>query len=440
MMKEFSNYSNGLVALLLSTAIVACSPAADEPAQEPSSDQTVHADVETAAVSPDASTDSQEVSDGKSTLVFGGDVEWSPRGIIPPTHVFGTQVLGSRYTDAGSRRFPLIMNEQSAEFMQERFGRDVYTEASWNHYNDAAEFGFGGQEDVDPFENIADFFRDADLAFINRETPLSDTARQFGSFMTPTSFVNRLTNAGIDLISIANNHALDAEGQGMFDTMNTLDGAGIEHIGAGENLDAAAAPVIVELDGGTVGFIAFTYVANPPQTSIGFATPTRSGVAPLDRFLMADAIQKLHDQVDIVAISIHYGPENTHDVHPEDQELARLLVDAGADLVIGHHPHVPRGVEKYGDGLIMYSLGNLIFAHGHSYWTDNIVTQLDISNGQMDTLKIYSVSGKGTDVFQPILYTDERADEMLNIVADGSASLGTELTRMDNYLQLDINK
>ena len=178
MMKELSSHTRTFLALCLPAAIIACSPLADEPEQTLTSDQVLQTEFESKAATSDAQIVPIDIADGRSTLVFGRDVEWSPGGITPPTHVFGTQVRGSRYTDAGSRRFPLIMNEQSAEFIQERFGRDVFNEPSWNHYNDAVEFGFGGQENVDPFENIGHFFREADLAFINLETPLSDTARQ----------------------------------------------------------------------------------------------------------------------------------------------------------------------------------------------------------------------------------------------------------------------
>lgn len=372
-----------------------------------------------------------------ATILFGGDVVWS-LGLEAPKYVFGVQNPESRTTDSGSRRLPFIQTNRTLEIMQSRFDRNVEDEKDWKHYRDAAEFGFGGDPKVNPFKHLREFFRDSDFSFVNLETPLSDTARWSGKFRTPTSFANTLSDAGIDIVSTANNHALDAEGQGLEDTIEALRGVSILHVGTGENLEDATKAVVLNRDGIRIAILAFTYAVNPTTSPIGFATARRSGAAPLDEVLIAEKIAEIRDGVDVVVLSLHWGLQNTYDVHRSDRVLAHRLIDAGADLIVGHHPHVPRAVERYQDGLIIYSLGNLIFSHGHSNWGDNLVAKVTVSKSGLKSARFWAVSGKGREVFSPRVLDSGPADEELGRLVKSSREFETVLTRDENWVDLSF--
>ena len=164
---------------------------------------------------------------------------------------------------------------------------------------------------------------------------------------------------GIDLVTLANNHALDFGTDALVDTLDTLDQAGILHVGAGRNLDEAKEPVIAELKGMKIGFIGASRVI--PETSWN-ATSTKPGMlVTYDPALTVQEIEKLDEVCDYVVVYVHWGIERAE--HPEEYQrtMGRQYIDAGADLVVGSHPHVLQGIEYYEGKPIVYSLGNFVF-------------------------------------------------------------------------------
>lgn len=153
--------------------------------------------------------------------------------------------------------------------------------------------------------------------------------------------------------TLANNHVMDYGEIGLKQTMDSCDQLGITTVGGGKSLKEAYSPVILELKEVRVGIIARC------ETQFGIASPWRAGVAPLDSTIY-EVIRKLKTEVDIVIVSIHGAAEMCPWPSPEWQDLLRSFVDAGANIIHGHHAHVPQGYENYNGGLIFYGLGNFL--------------------------------------------------------------------------------
>ncbi|MBD2867549.1 CapA family protein [Paenibacillus arenilitoris] len=169
-----------------------------------------------------------------------------------------------------------------------------------------------------------------------------------------------LRNAGFDVVSLANNHTLDQGVEGLLDTMRHLEDAGIAHVGAGSNDTEAFAPVIKEAKGIKVAFIGLSRVVPSVEWK---ADKNVAGVAETyDTRRAVAAIKKAKEQADVVAVMVHWGKERVDRPEPYQRDFARQYIDAGADLVIGSHPHVLQGFETYKGKWIAYSLGNFIFS------------------------------------------------------------------------------
>ncbi|MFQ5473061.1 MAG: CapA family protein [Dehalococcoidia bacterium] len=219
-----------------------------------------------------------------------------------------------------------------------------------------------------PFARITDVLASADIAFVNLESPLTDggepTDKDF-VFRGPPEASEGIAGAGIDVVSLANNHALDYGLTGLRDTWAALNDASIVHVGSGERESTARASVILERNGLRIAFLA--YVNTPNDSVSGFvvedtkATADRPGVAWLTTDVVTADVAKLKAQVDLVVVSLHTGTEYTEAPTGLQTDTARAAIDAGASVVFGHHPHVLQGIETYNGGVIIYSLGNLVF-------------------------------------------------------------------------------
>jgi len=170
-------------------------------------------------------------------------------------------------------------------------------------------------------------------------------------------FAFLLTEAGFDAVSVANNHIMDYGPAGLDDTLRYLDREEIKHAGAGADLAQALTPADVDLDGYKIRFLAFSGV--PPASYD--AAAGKPGVAPLDEATMLSAVAAAGAQANLVVVSLHWGDESMAYPSSEQVRLAHKLVDAGADVIVGHHPHVIQGVESYNGAVIAYSLGNFLF-------------------------------------------------------------------------------
>ena len=172
-----------------------------------------------------------------------------------------------------------------------------------------------------PLRRIAPVLRDADVTFVNLETPLSDRARWSGYFRTPARFAEALAWAGVDVVSTASNHAFDCGEEGMLDTLAALEGAGVQAAGTGRDLAAARRPAVLARNGVRVAVLAYTLTESAGP--MAFATEDRSGVAPLDPDLVVEDIGAAAREAEVVLVSLHWGLLDSPRVHPRQRFLAR---------------------------------------------------------------------------------------------------------------------
>ncbi len=166
-----------------------------------------------------------------------------------------------------------------------------------------------------------------------------------------------MKRAGFNVLSMANNHMLDYGADGLLETIHHLDSLGINHSGAGDSLSSARREAIVTCNGSKIAFLSYS-LTFPKEF---YADKDRAGTAPGFRPTLEEDISRARASADYVVVSFHWGQELA--VMPKKYQVtaARLAVDAGADIVIGHHPHVLQGIEHYKNALIFYSLGNFAF-------------------------------------------------------------------------------
>jgi hypothetical protein len=224
------------------------------------------------------------------------------------------------------------------------------------------------------FAPIADLLSEPDLTFANLETPIAPQASR-GSrafvFNAPPAVVGALQRSGVDLVSVANNHAFDQGRPGFEETLRMLDQAGMTYVGGGPAARAAG-PVRIERNGLALAFLGYTYGLNQPGNACPAAAPGCVRAAEIDAGRVLDDVRAAAASADAVVVSVHWGVEYDGQPRATEVELAHRIADAGALAVIGHHPHVLQPVELYrrADGqvaVIAYSLGNFVSNQSRLY-------------------------------------------------------------------------
>lgn len=217
-----------------------------------------------------------------------------------------------------------------------------------------------------PFASTTDVIRSADIAFGNLESPISSQGVRSGSiysFRADPKAVQGLVSAGFDVVSFANNHAWDYGKQAFLDTLSFLDSAGIYAVGAGVDYTSAHKPTMITVNDTTFAFLGYT---NLLPVSLGGASSTPAVARYDDNEIVKDDIARAKELADVVIVSFHFGDEYETTHNAEQEHIAKLAIDSGASLVIGHHPHVVEEVEEYNGGYIFYSLGNFVFDQNFS--------------------------------------------------------------------------
>lgn len=255
-----------------------------------------------------------------------------------------------------------------------------------------------------------DEYRQADLAMVNLENPLTKAAnpmpdKQFNFKSDPES-VKVLQAGGVDVVTIANNHSMDFQAAGLQETMTTLDQAGIQHIGAGENVTQARRPDIIDVKGQRIAYLAYY------GEEYG-AEANKPGVNSILEQRIAEDIKAIRDQVDWVVVNYHWGQESAD--YPADwqTQLGRFTIDHGADLVVGHHPHVLQGAEIYRGRPIVYSLGNFIFGGNSRADYDTAVLKVALNDQQM---KVEFLPIEVKD-YQPQVVSGDKGQKILDHLA-----------------------
>jgi len=250
-----------------------------------------------------------------------------------------------------------------------------------------------------PFLKIRDYLQKANILFGNLEGPISDKGTKVGSvysFRANPDSIDGLIWAGFDILSVANNHIFDYGREAMEDNFLRLGKKGIDYVGGGFSEVEAHSPIIKEIKSSTaIAFLAYTNLGSEYWS----ATKTKSGIAWLNKKIAED-IKSTKEKTDIIIVSMHFGEEYWSSPTPEQEYFARLAIDAGADLVVGHHPHVIQRIEEYENGYIAYSLGNFVFDQGFSEETmRGLLLKVIIQNGKIK--EVVPVEIEINKFFQP---------------------------------------
>jgi poly-gamma-glutamate synthesis protein (capsule biosynthesis protein) len=299
------------------------------------------------------------------------------------------------------------------------------------------------------FDGCRDVVGDASFWLGNLEAPLTtageedrDPSRLWapdGSFKSPPATAQALT--ALTAVSLANNHVMDFGVRGYLDTIDHLDQVGVGHAGGGRDLQSARRPFVAETDGLTIAFLAYACVYQPHWRATDsrpgmaglrvltsyeltnrvleqphVAPRVRSSLDPGSKREVLDDIAAARSQADLVIVSVHWGvSQGNYAVVEYQYELARSCVDAGAQVVFGHHPHVLQPMEVYNDGVIFYSLGNFVFDRLSS-WFDrrSVIARCYVERGQVVGVGLIPIGVD--DSVRPIPCDGDTSDQILEML------------------------
>lgn len=284
-----------------------------------------------------------------------------------------------------------------------------------------------------PFDKTREFLNQADLTFANLEGALSDQGLPVpgkGIWLraAPAS-VESLQMAGIDIVSLANNHAMDYGERALQQTMALLNSSKIAYIGAGDDQQTASQVHYQEVNGIKTAWLAYTEFTR----NTGAATEDTPGVAPFIEENILKDIESAKKSADIVILSLHWGSEYQDLPHEYQRAAAHSFIDGGADIIIGHHPHYIQGVETYKNGLIAYSLGNFVFDQNQAKTKQGLILSLEISKFGWQKAELYPVEIVD---YQPRILSGEAASEIFEHLKTLSQGFEGEFQALDGYLSV----
>ncbi len=261
----------------------------------------------------------------------------------------------------------------------------------------------------------------ADIVMVNLEAPFARNGkrrRKIPSFRTDPDSFALLKRCRMNVASLANNHIFDCGIAGFEQTVALLDAHNVLRCGAGLTLNEAVTPAICERKGIRVGFLAFRETwptADYPREDLaaGFTAPLRYDV-------IRKSILELKPRVDWIFLSLHFGWEYQDAPAPFDVRFCRRLIDAGADVVLGHHPHHVQGLECYKGKLIAYSLGNFLWDQGLTGRTaEGILLEIAVSKNRFGSARIIPYRLNSEYAFERILHPQayERIEELSQVIA-----------------------
>lgn len=290
------------------------------------------------------------------------------------------------------------------------------------------------------FDKMRPWLEKADIAFGNLEGPLTTRGtpapdKKYLFRSPPDKIANALKSAGFDVVSLANNHSLDYGAVGLADTVTALDKVGILHAGAGKNLAVARQAAILERKGKKIAFLAYSLTfpeefwakANKAGTVFGYR-----------KFVEAD-IKAAKQKADIVVASFHWGQESKTELRPYQVALGHAAINAGASLVIGHHPHILQSVERYKNGVILYSMGNFAFGSYSRKAKVSALAEVEFDGDRLTQVRLQPINVFNVDVlFQPRPLTGEAAADVIRHLQDLSIKRATKLVMVHDSALLDL--
>lgn len=258
-----------------------------------------------------------------------------------------------------------------------------------------------------PFVHIKEYLDSADLHITNLEAPFGKLGEPYDkqfTFRVDPDLVHVLRAGSVDIVSLANNHMMDYGPEPVQETRDLLDLHEILYAGAGSNLTEARQATIAEVNGKRIGFLSYS-LTFPEEF---WASDTSAGTCfPYASFVYKD-VARLKNKTDFVIVACHWGQELRTTPKDYQVELAHNLIDNGADVILGHHPHVVQGIEFYKGKLIAYSLGNFVFASYSERARDSMMLQISLSNEAIMKARIVPINVYNREVdFQPVPLTGD---------------------------------
>ena len=269
------------------------------------------------------------------------------------------------------------------------------------------------RSDSHPFEKVKAVFNDKDILFGNLETVLSNrgkVAEKAVVLYTSPDKVEWLKDAGFDILNIANNHIMDLGVEGFDETLNVLNQNNLNFIGC-SNHKFNQPYAVIEVNNTKIGFLGYYEGSfNKPQNGVLI-----NGMNEDD---IIEDVRNLKSQCDTIILSLHWGIENVFYPSPKQIDLAHKLIDSGATVILGHHPHVIQGIERYKEGLIAYSLGNFQFDPSISYSPNNqsLILSIELTKDGLDSYDIIPV--KIDEDFVPYVPAEEEQEEIRRFISE----------------------
>ncbi|MCK4738639.1 MAG: CapA family protein [Deltaproteobacteria bacterium] len=286
-----------------------------------------------------------------------------------------------------------------------------------------------------PFKFMDGYLKKGDIVFANLESMLGESKDKAGRnkkpyFKKPYNFLATpeaskvLKKAGLTILSLANNHAMDFGPSPIAETRRLLSKEGIGFFGAGKNLREAREAASVNLGDTNFSFIGYT-IAHPDV----FATKEKPGAASIYERYVIDDVRTLRKKTDVLIVSLHWGKEYKEQPTKWQRGLARKIIDAGADIIIGHHPHVLQGVEFYKNKPIAYSLGNFIFDQKSGRTTGGAIFEYKFKGSELYSFGIIPISRVNT--YYPKVSSGKARNDTLKELIEISTPLNKDKTYLD---------
>ena len=310
-------------------------------------------------------------------------------------------------------------------------GRSITNKGSKNNYKNM-------------FSGVSDLWKDSDYVAGNLECVLLDNASDYEKndkeihINAETKTANVLKENGFTLVSLANNHLADFKAKGVVNTLDTLDKVGLKHVGAGRNLTEAAEYDIKEINGVKIATIAVSDII-PKDFA---ARDSKAGILTTKTLKYYQAVKDASEKADLVIANIHWGVEYGMTETEAQQQLARNLINWGVDVVIGSHPHVLQPVEKYGDGIIFYSMGNFVFDQGWSRTKDSMVLNYYVDENGNCSFEITPIRIKDgyPEVTNNAFFKKRTYRTLTKNLKDSDYEVKSNTLLMKNAIKIDLNK
>lgn len=280
-----------------------------------------------------------------------------------------------------------------------------------------------------PFEKVKHLFERSNIVIGNLEGPLTNSDEPYADkkylFKTPPELVApALKKAGFTMMNLANNHIMDYGVTGLTDTIQALETNKLGHVGAGMNITEARTAKISHINQKRIGFLSYSLTF--PKNF--WASDNQAGAAFGHEHQIRDDIKQLKKSADIVIVSFHWGREKTTELREYQPLLARAAIDEGANMVIGHHPHVLQAVEKYKQGIILYSLGNFTFGSYSKTADFSMVATAAFKDQQLVSLNLTPIKVLNIDVnFQPQIANLDDANQVIEQLSRLSLQQNTSI-------------